>query len=40
MAKGKIGKITQIIGAVLDIRFPEGGLPEDAEHAVDCGNGK
>ena len=23
-----IGKITQIIGAVLDIKFPEGKLPE------------
>ena len=23
-----VGKITQIIGAVLDIKFPEGPLPE------------
>ena len=28
MAKSKIGKITQIIGAVLDIKFSEGNLPE------------
>ncbi len=28
MAKENIGKITQIIGAVLDIKFSEGGLPE------------
>ena len=28
MDKKSIGKITQIIGAVLDIKFPEGGLPE------------
>ena len=26
--KGAIGKITQVIGAVLDIKFPEGHLPE------------
>ena len=26
--KGNIGKITQIIGAVLDIKFTGGGLPE------------
>ena len=28
MAQSKIGKITQIIGAVLDIKFQEGNLPE------------
>ena len=28
MAEKKTGKITQIIGAVLDIRFPDGKLPE------------
>lgn len=28
MASNNIGKITQIVGAVLDIRFPEGNLPE------------
>lgn len=28
MAENKLGKITQIIGAVLDIKFTEGNLPE------------
>jgi len=28
MAKSNVGKITQIIGAVLDIKFTEGNLPE------------
>ena len=28
MAENNIGKITQIISAVLDIKFPEGQLPE------------
>ncbi len=28
MAERNVGKITQIIGAVLDIKFPEGTLPE------------
>ena len=28
MAEQNTGKITQIIGAVLDIKFPEGELPE------------
>lgn len=28
MADKNIGKITQIIGAVLDIKFSEGSLPE------------
>lgn len=28
MADKNIGKITQIIGAVLDIKFANGGLPE------------
>ena len=28
MAETNIGKITQIIGAVIDIKFPEGNLPE------------
>ena len=28
MAANNIGKITQIIGAVLDIKFSEGNLPE------------
>ena len=28
MANLNIGKITQIVGAVLDVKFPEGGLPE------------
>lgn len=29
MAEQTIGKITQVIGAVLDIKFAEGNLPED-----------
>lgn len=29
MAEQTIGKITQVIGAVLDIKFAEGSLPED-----------
>ena len=28
MAETKLGKITQIIGAVIDVKFPEGCLPE------------
>ena len=28
MAETNVGKITQIIGAVLDIKFTEGNLPE------------
>ena len=28
MAENRLGKITQIIGAVLDIKFTEGNLPE------------
>ncbi|WP_395025641.1 hypothetical protein, partial [Robinsoniella sp.] len=28
MSEKSKGKITQIIGAVLDIKFPEGHLPE------------
>lgn len=28
MAKENVGKVTQIIGAVLDVRFPDGHLPE------------
>ena len=28
MAEKSIGKITQVISAVLDIKFPQGGLPE------------
>ena len=28
MADKNTGKITQIIGAVLDVKFPEGALPE------------
>ena len=28
MAEKTIGKITQIIGAVLDVKFAEGKLPE------------
>jgi F-type H+-transporting ATPase subunit beta len=28
VAKGTIGKIVQIIGAVVDVEFPEGDLPE------------
>lgn len=28
MADTNVGKITQIIGAVIDIKFPEGKLPE------------
>lgn len=28
MADKNVGKITQIISAVLDIKFPEGALPE------------
>ena len=34
MAEKNIGKITQIIGAVLDIKFSEGNLPEINE-AID-----
>ena len=34
MANSNVGKITQIIGAVLDIKFPENGLPEINE-AID-----
>ena len=34
MAETNIGKITQIIGAVLDIKFSEGKLPEINE-AID-----
>ena len=28
MAENRLGKITQIIGAVLDVKFTEGNLPE------------
>ena len=28
MAEKNIGKITQIVGAVIDIKFSEGNLPE------------
>ena len=28
MAEQTIGKITQVIGAVLDIKFAEGSIPE------------
>ena len=28
MAEKNIGKITQVIGAVLDVKYPEGKLPE------------
>ena len=28
MAEKNVGKITQIIGAVIDIKFSEGNLPE------------
>ncbi|MDE7298349.1 MAG: F0F1 ATP synthase subunit beta [Lachnospiraceae bacterium] len=38
MAQNKIGKITQIIGAVLDIKFQEGNLPEINE-AIKIKNG-
>ena len=38
MAQSKIGKITQIIGAVLDIKFQEGNLPEINE-AIKIKNG-
>lgn len=34
MAEKKTGKITQVISAVLDIKFPEGQLPEINE-AID-----
>ena len=34
MAEKKTGKITQVISAVLDIKFPEGQLPEFNE-AID-----
>lgn len=34
MAETNVGKITQIIGAVLDIKFTEGNLPEIYE-AID-----
>lgn len=37
MAENNIGQITQIIGAVLDIKFPEGGLPEINE-AIEIDN--
>ena len=38
LAQNKIGKITQIIGAVLDIKFQEGNLPEINE-AIKIKNG-
>lgn len=28
MAENNIGKITQVIGAVIDIKFTDGNLPE------------
>ncbi len=34
MAETNIGKITQIIGAVLDIKFTEGKLPESTKQSV------
>jgi F-type H+-transporting ATPase subunit beta len=34
MAKGSVGHITQIMGAVVDVRFPAGQLPE-IYHALD-----
>ena len=34
MAEKNIGKITQVIGAVLDVKFAEGQLPEINE-AID-----
>ena len=41
MADNNKGKITQIIGAVLDVKFPEGNLPEINEAiSVDRGNGE
>ena len=41
MADNNTGKITQIIGAVLDVKFPEGNLPEINEAiSVDRGNGE
>ena len=41
MADNNTGKITQIIGAVLDIKFPQGNLPEINEAInVDRGNGE
>ena len=41
MADNNTGKITQIIGAVLDVKFPEGNLPEINEAInVDRGNGE
>ncbi len=39
LAQSKIGKITQIIGAVLDIKFQEGNLPEINE-AIKIKNGE
>src|SRR5574344_2811985 len=38
MAEKNIGKITQIVGAVLDIKFSEGKLPEICE-AININNG-
>ena len=41
MAEQAIGKITQIIGAVLDIKFPENSLPEIYDAiSIDRGNGE
>ena len=39
MAEKNIGKITQIIGAVLDIKFSEGSLPEINEAVTIENNG-
>ena len=32
MAEKNKGKITQVISAVLDIKFPDGKLPRSEEH--------
>ncbi len=40
MAEKNVGKITQIIGAVIDIKFPEGNLPEINDAiTIDTNNG-
>ncbi len=40
MAEQTIGKITQVIGAVLDIKFAEGNLPEINEAIADGISGR
>ena len=34
MAENNIGKITQVIGAVIDIKFTDGNLPESIRPSI------